>query len=388
MNYMFESPTRIYYGDSEEKKVGLYIRLYGYKKILMVYGKKSAKTSGLYQKVVDSLKENEIEFIELGGIDANPTLEMVNKGLSLIKNKDIDMILALGGGSVIDASKSIANGYYYDGNPFDFNERKAQSNKALPVGVILTIPASGSELSTSCVISDESRHLKRGFNSQNNRPLFVIESVELINGLPFNQLAYGIVDILAHSMERYFCPSAKYEFADYMALGLMKSVVDSANVLLDDFNNQEARKTLILASSFSHNGLTSIAKTFTMQVHQLEHELSGLYPNIAHGLGLAILFPYWMKETYKYDPKKFALFAKVLFNIKGDDDIILAKEAINEYQNLLKRLQLPTTLKEINVSYDDLEKLAQPFAARKILGIRTLDQKLAYRIFVRAWEGK
>lgn len=388
MNYIFESPTRIYYGENEEKKVGLYIRLYGYKKILMVYGKKSAKISGLYQKVIDSLKENEIEFIELGGIDANPTLEMVNKGLNLIKNKDIDMILALGGGSVIDASKSIANGYYYEGSPFDFNEHKAQSNKALPVGVILTIPASGSELSTSCVITDESRHLKRGFNSQNNRPLFVIESVELINGLPFNQIAYGIVDILAHSMERFFCPSSKYEFADYMALGLMKSVIDSANILLDDFNNQDARKTLILASSFSHNGLTSIAKTFSMQVHQLEHELSGLYPNIAHGLGLAILFPYWMKETYEYDPKKFALFAKVLFNIKGDDDIILAKEAINEYQNLLKRLKLPTTLKEINVSYDDLEKLAQPFAARKILGIRTLDQKLAYRIFVRAWEGK
>lgn len=388
MNYIFESPTRIYYGENEEKNIGTYIYSYGYKKILMVYGKKSAKRSGLYQKVVNSLNDNEIEFIELGGIGANPTLDMVNKGLNLIKNKNVDMILAVGGGSVIDVSKSIANGYYYEGNPFDFNEYKVKPKKALPVGVILTIPASGSELSTSCVITDEIRHLKRGFNSQTNRPLFVIENVDLINGLPFNQLAYGIVDILSHSMERYFCDSSECEFADYMALGLMKSVVDCCNILINDFNNKDARKSLILASSFSHNGLTSIAKSFTMQVHQLEHELSGLYPNVAHGLGLAILFPYWMEETYEYNPKKFALFAKVLFNIKGDDDITLAKEAINEYKNLLKKLQLPTTLKEINVSYDDLEKMAQPFAARKILGIRTLDETLAYRIFVRAWEGK
>lgn len=388
MSYIFESPTRMYFGNKEEENVGKYIASYGYKKILLVYGKSSAKKSGLYDRVIKSLNDNNIEYLELSGIGANPTLEMANKGLDLIKGEDIDLVLAMGGGSVIDASKSIANGYYYEGSPFDFNEWKAKPTKALPVGVILTIPAAGSELSMSCVITDESRNMKRGFNSQTNRPLFVIESVDLINGLPFNQYAYGIVDILAHSMERYFSPSSDNEFSDYMALGLMESVVDAANILLKDINNEEAKKTLILASSFSHNGLTSVCKNISMPVHQLEHELSGLYPSIAHGEGLAILFPYWMKETYRYDLKKFAKFGEVLFNIKGDDVLLNAEKAIEEYQKLLKKFNLPTSLKEVNVTYDSLEIMAQPFVARTIPGIKALDVSLARTIFNRAWEGK
>ena len=387
-NYVFESNTRIYFGKDEENKVGEYINSYGFKSVLLVYGKNSAKKSGLYDLVVNSLNKYNIKVLELSGIKPNPSLEDVINGLSLIKKEPVDMILALGGGSVIDTCKLISNGYFYDGNPFDFNEYKAVPTKNIPLGVILTIPAAGSELSTSCVITDESRNLKRGFNSQTNRPLFVIENPDLMLGLPFNQIAYGITDILAHSMERYFSISEENEFVDYLALGLMKSVVDAGYDILKDQTSYSARKTLYLASSYSHNGLTSICKDISMPVHQLEHELSGLHNNIAHGEGLAILFPYWMKETYEYAPKKFAKFGEVLFNIKDDDIFNASIRTIEAYQEFLKKFNLPTSLKDVGVSLDDIEIMAKAFENRVIPGYKPLDNMLAKKIFIRAWKGE
>lgn len=387
-NYVFESPTRLYFGKDEEKNVGKYIKGYGFKKILLVYGKNSAKKSGLYDKVINSLKENNIEFIELNGVSANPNLEKVNEGLKLIKNQNVELVLALGGGSVIDTAKAIANGYYYDGSTFDFNEHKLVPSKGLPVGVILTIPAAGSEFSMSCVITDESRNMKRGYNSPTNRPLFAIESTSLIDGLPFEQYAYGITDILAHSIERYFSPSSELEFSDYLALGLMKSVVDATYLFLKDPKNEEAKKTIILASSFSHSGHTSLCKDIAMPVHQMEHEVSGLYPSIAHGLGLAVLFPYWMEQTYTYMPKKFAKFGEVLFNIKGEDDLSSSKMTIEAFKSFLKLLGLNKSLKDLGVAYEDLSIMAQPFVARIIPGSKPLDYSLAREILIHAWKGE
>ncbi len=386
--FEFESPTRIYYGKDEETNVGKYIKEYGFNKVLLVYGKSSAKKSGLYDRIVSSLNENSIKYQELSGVSANPDISYVLKGLEIIRKEPVDMILAIGGGSVIDVCKLIANGYYYEGNPFDFNEHKVKPTAALKIGVVLTIPAAGSELSDSCVISDNNRKLKRGFNSKTNRPLFVIESAELIDGLPFQQLAYGITDILAHSMERYFSPSQEIEFSDYLALGLMKSVIDAGYILLKDHNNKEALKTLILASSFSHNGLTSVMKEIKMPVHQLEHELSGLHPEIAHGLGLAVLFPAWMKETYQYDTKKFALFGKVLFNIEESDELTSSLKAIPAYEDYLRLFNLPSSLKALNVSENDLKIMTQSFATRCIVGIRNLDVELAKLVYERAMKGE
>lgn len=388
MSNYFQSPTKIYFGENEEEKVGLYIKQHGFKNILLVYGKASAKRSGLYDKVINSLKKESISFQELEGIEVNPTLDKVNEGIEKYKNEPFELILALGGGSVIDTSKLIAHGVFYNGNPFNFNLHKVKPLKALPVGVVLTIPAAGSELSTSCVIQDKNTKIKSGFNAETNRPLFVIENPLLTKGLPFSQIAYGIVDILAHSMERYFSISSENEFADYLALGLMKATKDAGDILLKDFANMEARKTLLLASSFSHNGLTSIMKEFTMPVHQLEHVLSGKHQEIAHGLGLAILFPCWMKETFDMDAKKFAKFARVVFNVNEEDDLIAASKGIEAYESFLKELNLPHSLFDLGIQKEELEEMAQSFATRCIPGIKPLDISLARKVFIRAWKGE
>ena len=387
VNY-FQSPTKIFFGENEEKNVGTYIKQFGFKRILLVYGKSSAKKSGLYDIVINSLKENIIIFNEISGIEANPTLEKVNEGIDVYKKEAFELVLAVGGGSVIDTCKLIAHGVFYDGNPFDFNLHLLKPKKALPIGVILTIPAAGSELSTSCVIQDLETKVKSGFNSETNRPLFVIENPSLTKNLPFKQIAFGITDILSHSMERYFSPSNENEFADYMALSLMKATVDAAHILLEDFNNMNARKTLLLASSFSHNGFTSIMKEYQMPVHQLEHVLSGRHQEIAHGEGLAILFPCWMKETYRYDTKKFAKFAEVVFNVNEEDVSKAAYEGIKAYETFLNKFGLPNSLIALGISEDELEIMTQSFATRCIPGILPLDISLARRVFNRAWKGE
>ena len=358
-NFEFCSPTKIYFGKDKENSVGEIIKSYGFKKILFHYGKSSIFKTGLYEKVVNSLNENNIQFIELGGVEANPDITLVRKGVEICKSEGIDFILAVGGGSVLDSSKSIAAGTYYEGNPLDFNMKKATPKKALPVGAILTIAAAGSELSTSCVISDRSIQFKKGFNSQLNRPLFVIENPELTNTLPFYQVGCGIVDIIAHTLERYFNKSQEIEFADYIAEGLLKSVIDSSEMILKDPYNYDARATLMLASSFSHNGLTSIGKEGKMPVHQLEHEVSALKDHVAHGAGLAVLIPSWMEKVWEKDKekfKKFALNVMRVTNYEDDEDLII--KGIYRLQDLFVRLDMPRKLSEFGINEEDVEVMA------------------------------
>ena len=304
-NFDFCSPTKIYFGKDKENIVGEIIKEYGFKKVLFHYGKSSIFKTGLYSKVVTSLKNNNIDFIELGGVEPNPDITLVREGIKLCKEHDVDFILAVGGGSVLDSSKLISLGRYYEGDPLEIVMKKIKVTKNIPVGSILTIAAAGSELSASCVISDRTIKYKKGFLSELNRPLFVIENPELTNSLPFYQIGCGIVDIIAHTLERYFNKSNELEFADYIAEGLLKSVIDAANVLLDDYYNYDARATIMLASSLSHNNLTSLGKNGLMPVHQLEHEVSALKDDVAHGAGLAVLIPSWMETIWKEDKEKF-----------------------------------------------------------------------------------
>lgn len=354
-NFDFCSPTKIFFGKDKETLIGDIIKEYGFKKVLFHYGKSSIFKTGLYDKVVDSLKRNNIEFIELGGVEPNPDITLVRKGVEICKNNDVDLILAVGGGSVLDSSKLISLGRYYDGDPLDIVMKKGSVNKNIPVGSILTIAAAGSELSASCVISDRTIKYKKGFLSELNRPLFVIENPELTNTLPFYQVGCGIVDIIAHTLERYFNKSQELEFADYMAEGLLKSVIAATNILLKDYYNYDARATIMLASSFSHNNLTFLGKEGLMPVHQLEHEVSALKDDVAHGAGLAVLIPSWMEIVWKKDKEKFVKFSKNVMLIdeyKNEEDLII--KGINKLKQFFISLKMPTRLKEFNINEEDI----------------------------------
>lgn len=356
-NFEFVSPTKIYFGSGKENDVGSILKEFGASRVLIVIGKNSVIKSGLLERVVVSLGKASIPFELLRGVRANPTFDLVEEGLSIIRTHKIDFILAIGGGSVIDTAKCIAVNFYHNGGVKDINLHKAIPTKALPVGVILTISAAGSELSNSCVIQDDATGIKVGFNSDLVRPVFAIENPELTYSLPKEQIAYGVVDILMHTLERYFSESDKYELADEFALGLIKNVLEVGLLAYQNPTNYEYQSALMLASSLSHNGLTSIGKKYYMPVHQLEHPLSGSFPHIAHGLGLAILFPAWCKYYYKYDIDKFTTLGERVFDIYSGDKEQDALATISAFEEYFARMDLPNKLSDLGVKKEDIESL-------------------------------
>ncbi len=356
-NFDFISPTKIYFGPGKENNVGSILKEHGATRILIVIGKNSVIRSGLLERVVVSLGKANIPFELLRGVRANPTFDLVEEGLSLIRSNKLDFILAIGGGSVIDTAKCIAVNFYHNGGVKEINLHKAEPTKALPVGVILTISAAGSELSNSCVIQDDETGIKVGFNSDLVRPVFAIENPELTYSLPKEQIAYGVVDILMHTLERYFSVSEKYELADEFALGLIKNVLEVGLLAYQNPTNYDYQAALMLASSLSHNGLTSIGKQMGMPVHQLEHPLSGSFPYIAHGLGLAILFPAWCKYYYKYDIDKFTTLGERVFDIYSGDKEQDALATISAFEEYFARMDLPNKLSELGVKKEDIESL-------------------------------
>ena len=356
-DFDFISPTKIYFGSNKEELIGQICAEGGYKKVFIVIGQGSVKRNGLLDRVLSSLDKSGIKYEILEGVRANPTIDLCHKGIEEARAFSPNMILAIGGGSVIDTAKNIAVGYYYLGNSFDFNLHKAKPKKAIPVGVILTIAASGSELSNSCVIQDDELQIKRGFNDDLIRPVFAIENPKLMYSLSKVQTAYGIVDIMMHTLERYFNESSENEPADGFAEALLKSVIKAAKVVVDNPTDYESRATLMLMSSLSHNDLTSIGKGKMLFVHQLEHALSGVYPHVAHAAGLAVLFPAWCKYYVNYDTDKFNQLATNVFGLHKVNKIDNAKAGIQEIVKLFDLLEMPKTFKDLNIENPDIDKL-------------------------------
>ena len=357
INFDFVSPTKIYFGKGREDDLAKVVNEFGYKRILLVYGSGSIKKLGLYDKIVKSLTSAGIFYKELGGIRPNPSNDKVIEGVKITKKENIDLVLAIGGGSVIDTAKAIACGHYYDGNPFDFNSHKVAPMKALPVGVILTISAAGSELSDSCVISDDEHKVKKGFNTDLVRPVFAIMNPELTFSVSKYQTGCGIVDIISHSFERYFSPSNSNEIADSFAIDVMKNTVRAGRIAIKNPNDYDARADLMLISSYSHNGLTSLGKAKAMPVHQMEHYFSAYDISIAHGAGLSVLMPAWMEMTYKQDISKFSRFAREVFDIKCNNDEECAKLGITSLRNYFHEIGMPITLGELNLTEKDIPLL-------------------------------
>ena len=349
--------TKLYFGSHKEEKVGEIFSSLKARKVLIVIGQDSVKKSGLLTKVITSLENNKIIYRLLEGVRPNPTIDLVLEGCKIAKEFNPDYLLAIGGGSVIDTAKLIACGYYYDGNPFDFNSHKVKPEKALPIGVILTISAAGSEMSTSCVIQDDKDGNKKGFNSELIRPVFAIENPELTYSVSPYQTACGIVDIMMHTLERYMQPSMENEPADGFAEALLKSVIKAGQIVMRYPNDYESRAVLMLMSSWSHNGLTSMGKPFLMPVHQLEHGLSGMYPSIAHGAGLAVLWPAWAKYYVDYDLDKFDQYARNVWNSQILDKKENALNGIKLTEEFFRYIGMPARLMDFKVGAIDIDGL-------------------------------
>ena len=357
IDFDFVSPTKIYFGNNKEQLIGQICSDNGYKRVYIVIGQGSIKRNGLLARVLASLDEYKIKYQVLEGVRANPTIDICHKGIEEARVFVPNIILAIGGGSVMDTAKNIAVGYFYPGDSFDFNLHKVKPKKALPVGVILTIAASGSELSNSCVVQDDEKKIKRGFNDDLIRPVFAIENPKLTYSVSKVQTAYGIVDIMMHTLERYFNGSSDNEPADGFAEALLRSVIKAAKVVVKNPTDYDARAVLMLMSSLSHNDLTSIGKGKMLFVHQLEHAVSGVYPEVAHAAGLAVLFPAWAKYYVNYDVDKFDSLARNVFDLHKRNKEDNAKAGIQEIEKLFKLLEMPNTFKDLGIANPDIELL-------------------------------
>ena len=390
-NFVFDSRTKIYFGHETEKNIGKILKEFNANNIIFVYGKSSIKKSGLYDTVIKSLNEENIKFNEIPGVEANPKVSLVRKGVKLAKEVNPDLILAVGGGSVIDTAKAIAAGYYLDCDPWKLSTHEVKPEKVLPVGVILTIAAAGSELSNSCVITNEETNVKNGFNSDLIRPKFVVEDPELTFTVSKYQTACGITDILMHTLERFLTDTKHSYFPDEMAIGLMKSVLKASKRVMKDPNHYNGRASLMLASSFSHNGLTGLGGNFYFTVHKLEHIVSGMFDNVAHAAGLSVLYPAWAKYVYKEIPVKFARIATDVFNLEpihdkftsemiGSKSIIdyekTALLGIEEMKKFFKSLGMPVSFKDLNIDSSSFEEIANRITKNntvKVAGFKELD---------------
>lgn len=357
IDFNFISPTKIYFGNNKEQLIGQICVEGGYKRVYIVIGQGSVKRNGLLDKIKSSLNEAHVKYQILEDVRPNPTIDLCRKGIEEARVFTPNLILAIGGGSVIDTAKNIAVGYYYSGDSFDFNLHKVKPNRALPVGVILTIAASGSELSNSCVIQDDEKQIKMGFNDDIVRPVFAIEDPKLTYSVSKVQTAYGIVDMMMHTLERYFHSSSENEPADGFAEALLKSVIKAAKVVIKNPTDYDARSVLMLMSSLSHNGLTSIGKKVLLFVHQLEHAVSAVYPDVAHAAGLAVLFPAWAKYYVNYDTDKFDKLARNVFDLHKSNKLENAKASIKEIEKLFKTLEMPASFKDLGINNPDIERL-------------------------------
>jgi len=367
-NFNFYSPTQFIFGRERENEAGKYIKHFGGKRILIHYGNGSVIKSGLLNRVKKSLTDAGVWFIEMGGVVPNPRSGLVYNGIDICKSEKIDFILAVGGGSVIDSAKAIALGAVYEGDFWDFYCGKL-IEKALPVATILTLTAAGSEGSMSSVITHENGMLKRGTNHDVLRPVFSILNPELTFSLPPYQTACGAVDMMAHVMERYFTNTKNVEITDRLAEGIMLTIINEAPKAMTDPNNYDARANLMWAGMVAHNETCGVGRESDWASHQLEHELSGLY-DVAHGAGLAVMFPAWMKYVMHHNVMCFAQFAVRVWDCEMDfqNPEKTALQGIERYEQFVSSLGMPIRFAELAAKAEDIPVLVKTLG----LGDRTL----------------
>ena len=353
-DFNYFTPTKVVFGRNTERQVAGLIREFGGRKILIHYGSGSVVRSGLLNTVTDALDAAGIPYVTLGGVVPNPRLGLVYEGIELCRREGVDFLLAVGGGSTIDSAKAIGYGVTNEGDVWDFYDAKRQAAACLPIGVILTIAATGSEMSNSSVITKEAGLVKRGYNNDICRPRFAIMDPELTMTLPDYQTACGCTDILMHTMERYFTNGGNMEVTDALAEGLLRTVMKNAEILTEDPQNYEARAEIMWAGSLSHNGLTGCGSDGgDWMTHKLEHELGGLY-DVAHGAGLAAIWGSWARYVFRNCLPRFKRFAVNVMGaepVGSEEDIAL--KGIEALEDFFRRIHMPTNLRELGVSATD-----------------------------------
>ena len=364
-DFKYFTPTKVVFGKNTEEKVADLVKEFGGKKVLIHYGGGSVIRSGLMKRVTDKLDEAGIKYVMLGGAVPNPHLSLVYEGIELCKKEGVDFLLAVGGGSAIDSAKAIGYGLMNEGDVWDFYDYKRQAKACMPLGVILTLAATGSEMSDSSVITKEEGLVKRGYSSDFGRPRFAILNPELTMTLPDYQTACGCTDIMMHTMERYFTNGGNMELTDSMAEALLRTVKQNALTLVHDPTNYDARAEVMWAGSLSHNGLTGCGNDGgDWMTHKLEHELGGLY-DVAHGAGLAAIWGSWARYVYKNCLPRFKRYSINVMGVApvGSDEEIALKgiEAMEEFYRAIK---MPTNLRELGVeaTEEDLKLMAHKCA--------------------------
>lgn len=351
-NFAFCTPTEYIFGRDVEKYIGSYSAKYLGTKVLIVSGNSSAEDSGLLGVVRQLLKEHNISFVEISGINPNPTDDKVYEGIDLCRAEGVTGVLAVGGGSVIDTAKAIAGGVPYDGDFWDFWSGKRVMTEALPIGTILTIAAAGSEGSGNSVITNTKTKQKISIRTNVLRPKFSLLNPELTMTLPPYQTACGIVDMMAHIMERYFSNTTYCEVTDRLCEGLLISIISEAPTVMAEPTNYQARANIMWAGTMAHNGVCGVGRVEDWTSHGMEHELSAVY-GVAHGAGLSVVFPAWLTYVAQFNPAKVEQFGRRVFGVNT------ASEAITALKNFNSSIGMPVTLGELGIASPDIPLLVR-----------------------------
>lgn len=389
-NFQYYTPTKIIFGRGAEEQTGQLAAEQGCKKVLVHYGGGSVVRSGLLERIYRSLDAVGISYVSLGGVVPNPRLSLVYEGIRLARKEQVDFILAVGGGSVIDSAKAIGYGVANEGDVWDFYEKRRTAKACLPIGVVLTIAAAGSEMSDSSVITKEEGWLKRGYSSNYARARFAVMNPELTMTLPKYQTASGCVDIMMHTMERYFNHSENMEMTDGISEHLLRTVMKNAKILMNEPDNYQARAEVMWAGSLSHNGLTGCGTGGgDWASHQLEHELGGMF-DVAHGAGLAAVWGSWARYVMDAEPERFAKFAVNVMGVEPEaEKLKTAQKGIEAMEDFYQALDMPVCIGDmgIELTEEQMRELAEKcshFGKRTIGCIKKLDQEDMYQIYKEA----
>ena len=377
-DFIFCSPTKFVFGHGANDKIGeMLAQCEGFKRALLVYGQGSVVRTGTLDRVKKSLDAAGIEYVEFGGVRPNPEVNDVRKGIEAVRENDIDFILPVGGGSTIDCAKAIGFGALHDGDVWDFFSGKAAVERCMPIVAVLTIPAAGSEASSSCVISNDELGLKKGTNGDAFRPVMAFMDPEVTFTLPAYQTAAGVTDMIAHICERFFSGVGDVPVTDNMACGVIRALMDAAPQVLENPEDYDARAAIMWASTLAHNDVLGLGRSTNpasraggWESHALEHELSAFDPKITHGAGLAVIMPAWMRYVWREDPSRFLLFGMDVFGIEPIDDTDEAVEdavtvIIDELQGFFASMGMPTKLGDFGLKPENIDAFLKTLEANK-----------------------